>query len=107
MNILRSVLISWQRTHDHYAAATGIFSTLCVRILCIHVRKLEGETREQDLKGEIMSQAKVDKYKEEKKNRKQIIAKEKRNKVIWSVVGIVIGVALILFVILSILNGLF
>ncbi|MBR3244740.1 MAG: hypothetical protein IKF90_18965 [Parasporobacterium sp.] len=54
-----------------------------------------------------MSQEKVDKYKEEKKNRKKIIAKEKRTRIIWSIVGGVIGVALILFVVLSILNGLF
>ena len=54
-----------------------------------------------------MSQAKVDKYKEEKKNRKKIIAKEKRTRVIWAIVGIAIAVALILFIVLSILNGLF
>ena len=54
-----------------------------------------------------MSQAKVDKYKEEKKNRKKIIAKEKRIRTIWTIVGIVIGVALILFIILSIINNLF
>ena len=54
-----------------------------------------------------MSQAKVDKYKEEKKNRKKIMAKEKRTRVIWAIVGTAIGVALILFIVLSILNGLF
>ncbi len=54
-----------------------------------------------------MSQAKVDKYKEDKKNRKKIIAKEKRTRVIWTIVGIVIAVALILFIILSIINNLF
>ena len=54
-----------------------------------------------------MSQAKVDKYKEDKKNRKKIIAREKRVRTIWAIVGIVIGVALILFIILSILNNLF
>lgn len=41
-----------------------------------------------------MSQAKVDKYKEYKKNRKQILAKEKRNKKLISVaITIVITVA--------------
>ena len=54
-----------------------------------------------------MSQAKVDKYKEEKTNRKKIIAKEKRVRTIWAVVGIVVGVALILFIILSLINNLF
>lgn len=54
-----------------------------------------------------MSQEKVDKYKEEKKNRKQIIAKEKRARTIWAIVGIVIAVALVLFIVLSIINNLF
>ncbi len=54
-----------------------------------------------------MSQAKVDKYKADKKNRKQIIAKEKRTRIIWGIVGGVIAVALILFIILSIVNNLF
>lgn len=51
-----------------------------------------------------MSQAKVDQYKEDKKNRKKIMAKEKRTRVIWTIVGIVVLVAVILVVILSILN---
>ena len=34
-----------------------------------------------------MSQAKVDKYKVEKANRKEIIAKEKRQKMIMKIVG--------------------
>ena len=55
----------------------------------------------------VMSQEKVDRYKEEKKNRKKNMAKEKRIRVIWAIVGGVIGVALILFVILSILNDVF
>ena len=42
-----------------------------------------------------MSQAKVDQYKKEKANRKETMAKEKRNRMIsrvcWSVVGIVIA----------------
>ena len=54
-----------------------------------------------------MSQAKVDKYKEDKKNRKKIIAKEKRIRVIWTIVGIVVAAALVLFIILSILNKIF
>ncbi len=52
-----------------------------------------------------MSQAKVDKYKEDKKNRKKIIAKEKRIRTIWAIVGIVVAVALILFIVLSIINN--
>ena len=51
-----------------------------------------------------MSQAKVDKYKEDKKNRKTIMAREKRTQVIWTVVGIVVLVAVILVIVLSILN---
>ena len=40
-----------------------------------------------------MSQAKVDKYKQEKANRKEILAKEKRNKKITKfVAGVVVGV---------------
>ena len=54
-----------------------------------------------------MSQTKVDKYKEEKKNRKKLIAKEKRVRIIWAVIGIVVAVALILFIILSLLNNIF
>lgn len=52
-----------------------------------------------------MSQEKVDKYKEEKKNRKKIMAKEKRVRIFWAVVGSVIGVGLIAFIVLSILNN--
>ncbi|MBO4835057.1 MAG: hypothetical protein J5483_03005 [Lachnospiraceae bacterium] len=51
-----------------------------------------------------MSQAKVDKYKEDKKNRKKIMAKEKTTRIIWTVVGIVVLVAVILVIVLSILN---
>lgn len=53
-----------------------------------------------------MSQEKVDRYKEEKKNRKKLMAKEKRTRVIWGIVGGAVGVALILFVVLSIVNNL-
>ena len=42
-----------------------------------------------------MSQAKVDKYKAEKANRKEIMKKEKRNKLITRIVGTVIGLALV------------
>ena len=38
-----------------------------------------------------MSQAKVDRYKEEKKNRKQTIKKEKRNRVLGRTLGVVIS----------------
>ena len=38
-----------------------------------------------------MSQAKVDRYKEEKKNRKQTIKKEKRNRVLGRTLGVVIA----------------
>lgn len=54
-----------------------------------------------------MSQAKVDHYKEQKKNRKQLMAKEKRTRVLWAIIGIVVGVGLALFIILSLINGLF
>ena len=40
-----------------------------------------------------MSQAKVDRYKEEKKNRKQTIQKEKRNRVLGRTLGVVIAAA--------------
>ena len=53
-----------------------------------------------------MSQAKVDKYKEDKKNRKKILAKEKRTRIIWLIVGIVVLVAVVLVIVLSILNKL-
>ncbi len=42
-----------------------------------------------------MSQAKVDRYKEEKKNRKEIIAKEKRQRMIGKIAGWVVILALI------------
>lgn len=42
-----------------------------------------------------MSQAKVDKYKEEKKNRAKIMKKQKRNRIVAQVVACVIGVLLI------------
>jgi len=42
-----------------------------------------------------MSQEKVNKYKEDKANRKQIMQKEKRNRVISRVIGAAICIALI------------
>jgi len=42
-----------------------------------------------------MSQEKVDKYKEQKANRKQIIKKEKRKRLIGSCVATLIGLAVI------------
>ena len=51
-----------------------------------------------------MSQAKVDKYKEDKKNRKKIVAREKRIRTLWLVIGLVVVVAVILVILLSILN---
>lgn len=42
-----------------------------------------------------MSQEKVNRYKEEKANRKQIMAKEKRQKAIRKAVGAVVAVVLI------------
>jgi hypothetical protein len=45
-----------------------------------------------------MSQAKVDKYKAEKANRKEIIAKEKRQKMITKIFGSAFGLALIAWI---------
>lgn len=45
-----------------------------------------------------MSQAKVDKYKVEKANRKETIAKEKRQRMIVKIVGSVIGIALVAWI---------
>lgn len=42
-----------------------------------------------------MSQDKVNRYKEEKKNRKQLMAKEKQQKTIRKVVGVVIAIVFI------------
>lgn len=42
-----------------------------------------------------MSQAKVDRYKEEKANRKQIMAKEKRKKILSILCGWVIAIAIV------------
>lgn len=45
-----------------------------------------------------MSQAKVDKYKAEKANRKEIMAKEKRQKMLVKIIGSVIGVVLVAWI---------
>jgi hypothetical protein len=45
-----------------------------------------------------MSQAKVDKYKVEKANRKEIMAKEKRQKMLIKIIGSVIGVVLVAWI---------
>ncbi|MBO5098074.1 MAG: hypothetical protein J6B96_07150 [Agathobacter sp.] len=45
-----------------------------------------------------MSQAKVDKYKAEKANRKEIMAKEKRQKMLIKIIGSVIGVVLVAWI---------
>ena len=42
-----------------------------------------------------MSQAKVDRYKEEKKNRKKIMAKEKRMRIAGYIVGCLVAVGII------------
>ncbi len=42
-----------------------------------------------------MSQAKVERYKEEKMNRKKIMAQEKRKRIAGYVVGCLVGVAII------------
>lgn len=42
-----------------------------------------------------MSQAKVDRYKEEKKNRKQIMAKEKRNHKLAVMAGWLVALAIV------------
>jgi hypothetical protein len=41
-----------------------------------------------------MSQAKVDRYKESKKNRKKEIKKAKRNKALTRIVGVLVGAAI-------------
>ena len=45
-----------------------------------------------------MSQEKVNRYKEEKKNRKELLAKEKKQKAIRRVVGTVIAVVFVAWV---------
>ena len=45
-----------------------------------------------------MSQAKVDKYKAEKANRKETMAKEKRQKMLVKIIGSIIGIALVAWI---------
>ena len=45
-----------------------------------------------------MSQAKVDRYKEEKKNRKQTIKKEKRNRILARTIGVVVVAAIVCWI---------
>lgn len=45
-----------------------------------------------------MSQAKVDRYKEEKKNRKEIMAKEKRQRTLRVLAGGLVAVALVAWI---------
>ncbi len=48
-----------------------------------------------------MSQAKGDKYKEQKKNRKKIIAQEKRNWFLTQLLLVLIGVAIVAWVVIA------
>ncbi|MGI6095555.1 MAG: hypothetical protein ACOYBL_09005 [Lachnospiraceae bacterium] len=45
-----------------------------------------------------MSQAKVDKYKEEKANRQQIMKKEKRNRFMWKLGGGAVALAAVVWI---------
>ena len=55
-----------------------------------------------------MSQKKMDAYKEVKKNRKEIIAKEKRQKkaqkILWTVIPIVLAAAVLTAVVITVVN---
>lgn len=51
-----------------------------------------------------MSQAKVDKYKEDKKNRAQIMKKQKRNAMIAKIAGGIVAVVLVCWIGVSIYN---
>lgn len=48
-----------------------------------------------EIKEDFMSQAKVERYKEEKRNRKQIIAREKRQRAAGIAAACVVGAALV------------
>lgn len=55
-----------------------------------------------------MSQAKVDKYKEEKANRQQIMKKEKRNRFMWKLGGGAVALAAVVWIgysVYSVANG--
>ena len=45
-----------------------------------------------------MSQAKVDRYKEEKKHRKEEVAKAKRKKALARVIGVIVAVAIVCWI---------
>ena len=45
-----------------------------------------------------MSQAKVDRYKEEKKNRKKTLKKEKRNRVLARTIGVVVAAVIVCWI---------
>ena len=55
-----------------------------------------------------MSQQKMDAYKEAKKNRKEIIAKEKRQKkaqkILWTVIPIILAAAVLAAVVITVIN---
>jgi len=51
-----------------------------------------------------MSQAKVDQYKKEKANRKETMAKEKRQKMLTKIVGSVVGIVLVAWVGVSVID---
>ena len=53
---------------------------------------------------EIMSQAKVDKYKQEKANRKKIMKKEKRQHVLRVILACIIGLALVGFLVWTVVD---
>ena len=54
-----------------------------------------------------MSQAKVDKYKVEKANRKETMAKEKRQRMIVKIIGSVVGIALVGWIAVSLVVGIY
>ncbi len=49
-----------------------------------------------------MSQEKVDRQKEYKKNRKEILAKQKRNRTIGRIVGYVVAVCVVVLIVVSV-----
>ena len=55
-----------------------------------------------------MSQQKMDAYKEAKKNRKETIAKEKRQKkvqkILWTIIPIVLAAAILVAIVITVIN---
>ena len=51
-----------------------------------------------------MSQAKVDQYKKEKANRKETIAKEKRQRMLTKICGSIVGIALAVWIGVSVVD---